>query len=304
MQMNQLEYILEVRKAGSISNAAQNLHVSPATISQSISNLEKKYGIKIFNRSRHGTEPTELGKKILEEAYKIKDQLVALEREIELQTTLESKELKIVSHPSPLQSFLPSALANFKKTHPNIDIVLKEHLDITEPINLEEFDIGLVAASPQTWLKLINLYKNDLHFETILQGKLYVCTSKNSSLAFKDSLSPDDLYHHPHAIYTIIKAVYTDIINEYGSLKILLESNNSEIIMKMVCNGLAITILSDLVIKNEPAILSGDTVAIPLVDYERANLTYGFIRSKKRYYSTGARDFLKLLRSTVQTGNY
>ena len=40
MHIEQLEYIIEVAKQGTISKAAKTLHVSHSAISQAISNLE------------------------------------------------------------------------------------------------------------------------------------------------------------------------------------------------------------------------------------------------------------------------
>lgn len=57
MNLEQLVYILEVYKAGSISNAAKNCHVTIPAISQAISLLEKELNTQIFKRSRTGSIP-------------------------------------------------------------------------------------------------------------------------------------------------------------------------------------------------------------------------------------------------------
>ena len=59
MNFEQLEYIKEVIETKSMSIAAENLHVTQSAISQSISLLEKEFGVQLFKRSRNGTIPTE-----------------------------------------------------------------------------------------------------------------------------------------------------------------------------------------------------------------------------------------------------
>ncbi|WP_113927598.1 LysR family transcriptional regulator [Bacillus sp. P14.5] len=63
MNIEQIKYILEVSKEGSITKAAERLHLSPSALSQSITQLEKELGVTIFSRSRKGTTPTSEGKK-------------------------------------------------------------------------------------------------------------------------------------------------------------------------------------------------------------------------------------------------
>lgn len=71
MTIQQLEYLLEVYRTGSISRAAKNLYVAQSSVSSSISGLESELGFEIFSRSRQGVHPTTQGLRILEQAGRI-----------------------------------------------------------------------------------------------------------------------------------------------------------------------------------------------------------------------------------------
>lgn len=71
MTIQQLQYILEVRQAGSITQAAKNLFVTQSSVSCAIAALEKELGVHIFQRSWQGVIPTEEGRKVLEHAQSI-----------------------------------------------------------------------------------------------------------------------------------------------------------------------------------------------------------------------------------------
>jgi len=71
MTFQQLQYLLEVSHTGSVTQAAKNLYVSYSSISISISNLEKELGYTLFDRSKNGLVPTELGEQVLEHAANI-----------------------------------------------------------------------------------------------------------------------------------------------------------------------------------------------------------------------------------------
>src|SRR5699024_6649149 len=211
MQFQQLEYIIEVTKTGSISEAAKSLHVSTATVSQSISNLEKEFGLEIFRRSRTGTEPTEKGKIIIEKAFEIKNKWEELEIEALMQSSTGEKKLKIVSSPSPLLTFLPEALSLFKKRFPYTDIEINETQNVVGEMLNHKTDIGFLNVDELKWVQQGNTFKNVLHFSTLFQGIMYVCVDTDSHLAQKDSVAPEELLNDRLILHDITKPIYDDI---------------------------------------------------------------------------------------------
>ena len=71
MTFQQLQYILEVSRTGSVSKAAENLFISRSSVSSSISSLENELGYPIFVRTLQGLTPSPKGKQILEYADRI-----------------------------------------------------------------------------------------------------------------------------------------------------------------------------------------------------------------------------------------
>lgn len=71
MTIQQMQYVLEVHRAGSVSQAAKNLFVGQSSVSLSITNLEKELGYPIFIRSKNGVTPTEQGMGVIEHAARI-----------------------------------------------------------------------------------------------------------------------------------------------------------------------------------------------------------------------------------------
>ena len=71
MTFQQLQYILEISKTGSITGAAKNLFVSSSSVSISLSALEKELGYPLFARTQKGLIPTDPGKQVLDYALQI-----------------------------------------------------------------------------------------------------------------------------------------------------------------------------------------------------------------------------------------
>ena len=60
MTLKQILYVRAVSKAGSIGKAAESLFISQSSLSESIRNLEREYGMVLFERTSKGISLTRL----------------------------------------------------------------------------------------------------------------------------------------------------------------------------------------------------------------------------------------------------
>src|SRR5947207_735513 len=68
MSLRQFEYALAVAEEGSVTAAAELLHVAQPSMSQQIRNLERELGVTLFARTPTGLVPTAVGRAFLREA--------------------------------------------------------------------------------------------------------------------------------------------------------------------------------------------------------------------------------------------
>ncbi|MBR1420908.1 MAG: LysR family transcriptional regulator [Selenomonadaceae bacterium] len=87
IDLQQLIYLKTVAECGTISKAAEILHVSQPAISRAIQRLEEDLQVKIFNRNRNRVELNENGglalkfaEKILEDSKEMIEQIRAFDR--------------------------------------------------------------------------------------------------------------------------------------------------------------------------------------------------------------------------------
>ncbi|WP_073974518.1 LysR family transcriptional regulator [Erythrobacter donghaensis] len=71
IEVRQLRYAVLTADMSSLSRAASALNMRQATLSQRVTQLEDKLGIKLFTRSTRGAEPTEMGRVFIESARRI-----------------------------------------------------------------------------------------------------------------------------------------------------------------------------------------------------------------------------------------
>jgi DNA-binding transcriptional LysR family regulator len=168
MNIEQLIYIVEVAKYSSLSVAAQNLHVTQSTISQSITNLEKELEIKVFKRSRgHGAVPTDEGRVILKLAYEVQKKLEEIKETANLFNSTEVGELNISSLPG-LMTFLVKAISTFSHDYPhvNLEVTEKSGTSVIDDVRQHKTDFGLITYSSDLGINM-----EGIAFEALLDGK-------------------------------------------------------------------------------------------------------------------------------------
>ena len=65
MTNNQIHYMVEIAKAGSVNQAARNLFISQSSLSGAIQSVEAEFGRKIFARSVKGMALTPFGRQFI-----------------------------------------------------------------------------------------------------------------------------------------------------------------------------------------------------------------------------------------------
>ena len=79
MTFQQLTYVVEISKCGSINKAAHKLFLSQSGISTAVRELEEELGIRFFTRSNRGVEFTPEGKEFLSYAVSLLEQKQRIE---------------------------------------------------------------------------------------------------------------------------------------------------------------------------------------------------------------------------------
>lgn len=75
MNITELRYLVAIKKWGSVSAAAKQLYAAQPNVSKALKNLEGEYGLRIFERSSTGMIPTEQGRRFIEQAARVLEEV-------------------------------------------------------------------------------------------------------------------------------------------------------------------------------------------------------------------------------------
>lgn len=79
MNIQALRYIIEIAHTGSINQASQHLYVSQSSLSRAVKEIEAQIGITLFHRTNKGVIPTYDGRKFIEQARHLLQDIDQLE---------------------------------------------------------------------------------------------------------------------------------------------------------------------------------------------------------------------------------
>jgi LysR family transcriptional regulator, hydrogen peroxide-inducible genes activator len=162
MNLQQLEYILAVNEHRHFVRAAESCFVSQATLSMMIKKLEEEFHVTIFDRSKQPVVPTEIGKKMIEQARVIVSEIHKMRDLVQEEKGELQGELRLGIIPTVAPYLMPLFLDAFAKNFPKVKLFIREHTTETllSKMRSGQLDAGILAtplAHSNTW-KELSLY--------------------------------------------------------------------------------------------------------------------------------------------------
>ncbi|MGG6311063.1 LysR family transcriptional regulator [Paenibacillus macerans] len=295
MNLEQLEYIVDVAKTRSLTKTAQNAHVTLSAVSQSISLLESELGLPLFVRSRGvGAVPTPEGQEIIGRAAGILAKINELRVEAKSYSDTLSGELTIATIPGPMHLLIED-IAGFRKDYPEVKIRIFEYgpQEILDELHHNRIDIGFIALNE----RLLQQNKT-VHFEKLFTGKMAVGVPRNSLLALEKSIKPEQLAGYSLVLYDdeIIRSYLAERLARYGELDILFCSNNIQAIQNAVKEGLALTVGVDY------SFDTGEQTGLVPIELELLDdepVHYGWVSPKGKQANAITKRFIRRLQYRI-----
>lgn len=230
MTLNQLQYVVEVAKTGSINSAANNLFVSQSVLSTAISNLEKEIGRAIFIRSNRGVTLTAFGHTFVSYISSIQVQLQQLNHLINYGSKNKAFNLSVASTG---YYFLDKICADIYQEYRNTAIrieIIEDHINnIADLVANQDADLGIINL----WTCYKKGYLNQLsakglQYHLIASMDIAVTVGPQNPLFCSEQswLRPDELKAFPSVLYSYNDSgPYSDIYH-----KLHLQDSGSRIV--------------------------------------------------------------------------
>ncbi len=190
MEIRVLKYFIAIAREQSILAAAESLHLSQPTLSRQIKDMEEELGKQLFIRGSRKITLTEEGIILRKRAEEILDLVQKAENEITL-SNLICGDIFIGTGETDGVRFIAKSAKMLNEQYPDIHyhIVSGDSVDIIEKLDRGLIDfavlVGNVDISKYNYMKLP------------IKDMWGVLMKKDSSLAQKECITPQDLWEKP-----------------------------------------------------------------------------------------------------------
>ncbi|MBU3724203.1 MAG: LysR family transcriptional regulator [Burkholderiaceae bacterium] len=262
-----LKLLLAVSSTGSITKAAEGLHLALGAASTRIRDLEERMGVQLLVRHARGVRFTEAGNAVLHHARSIERELAQMEFEVGDFAAGITGHVRVVANASSIATVLPSDLTEFLKTHPRVRIDLAEHTsrEIQTLVANGDAEIGVFAGTlRQDGLRVMPYHQDTLVAMVPNQG----AWKKERSASISKLLNEDLILLQEGG--SIQEWLASAARREGISPRIRVQVKGFDAISQLVAAGLGITVLPEIVARRFSRLLGLRILRITGVDTARA----------------------------------
>lgn len=246
MTLFKYEVFSKIVELGSLTKAAEALNVTQSGISHGIASLESEFGLSLLTRDRSGVKLTSNGEHLLEYVREVLLRNEQLKEKVGALKGLELGTVRLGTFTTVSTQWLPEIIKEFQNQHPSITIKLFEgdYDAIHDWITTNTIDFGFVALPTVKSFDTIPFKKD----------RMLCILPSNHPLSQQHTISFDQIEHEPfimpkwgrdHDVRRILK-------ENQVTPQIKYEVTEDQAIIAMVQNGLGISILPEMALRNTP----------------------------------------------------
>lgn len=122
MTLEQLRIFVAVVEAGQVTRAAKTLAITQSAASAAIASLERRYGVKLFDRLGRSFHLTETGHRFYPEARAVLDRVSVARATLEDLSDLARGKISIAASQTIANYWLPRRLTSYHQAYPGVEL--------------------------------------------------------------------------------------------------------------------------------------------------------------------------------------
>lgn len=174
----QMRVIDAVRRHGSVTAAARELHYSQPSLSHHLARLETEVGARLLQRVGRGIRLTEAGLLLADRAAEIIGRVDSATSEVSTLAGLSAGRVRLAGFGSVMSSLVPQAAAILVQRHPGLDVALTDtHPEVAlEQLRAGHVDIAVIFRYDDTPHEDVSL-----HLTHLMDDPLFLLTTSGGT---------------------------------------------------------------------------------------------------------------------------
>ncbi|EQE04621.1 bacterial regulatory helix-turn-helix, lysR family protein [Clostridioides difficile CD149] len=228
-----------------MSEVARNMYITQSSVSQAISEIEKEYGVKLFDRISKKLYLTEAGKKLLGYGR----HLLAVNEEMNdcMKHCAKNIRIRVGATVTVGTCVISPIMLELYKVNPLIEpeVFVEDTRLIAKKLLNSELDIAIVEGK---------IKHPDIVTKSIINDNLVLICSHKHEFYKRDSIKVSELSNQPLIMRELGSGTRAQLEKQLKELKIPMNIRwscyNSEAILRAVVDNFGIAVISELLIED------------------------------------------------------
>ncbi|WP_290699424.1 LysR family transcriptional regulator [Amphritea sp.] len=289
--LKQLRYFAKAGEFGSVTKAAEALHVSQPSISSAVLHLEEVSGLQLFIRHHaQGLTLTPAGRQFIIKTKQLLNDAEGLGRYADMLGEDIAGTLRIVGFPTFTPMMLPSLMKKFIETYPKASIQCDES-------HQQDIIQSLVAGRHELALTYDLQIPAEIDFEPIMEFPVYAVLAHDHPLAQRKELDLKELAEYPMILldWPVTREYFISLfMSQDVEPNFAYRAQSQGMVRGLVSNGLGYSLFNAPLVNNK-ALDGSELQAIPLTGNLRP-LRLGVAKISQLRLTPVAEAFIKLLK--------
>jgi LysR family transcriptional regulator, regulator for metE and metH len=260
LELKDLRLVQAVAECGSVTRAAQKVHITQSGLSHQLADLEDRVGSPLFFRLHGKMLPTPAGERLLQEAPALLERMKCLECELQQIVGGGRGKLRVSSECYTCYSWIPRVLPAFRKKYPGVDfeIVAEATWHALDALLNGRVDIAFSYLPPRD---------RRLSAQPLFHDQVLAILSPSHALAKKSYLRAEDFADQTLLLHGTLESsfVYNSVLKPEGIMPAgSIAIGLTEAILETAAAGMGIGCIAEWAARDW--LRSGKLVGVPITD--------------------------------------
>lgn len=201
LEVKHLKLVQAVHEERSITRAGSRLHLTQSAISHQLKEIEDRLGAQLFQRARHDMVLTPAGKRVLDAAAMVLEELRRTEEDVAQMAGRQGGSVRISTQCYTAYHWLPQLMKEFTRKHPHVAV----HINVDATYRAVD---ALLEGSLDLALTNDKRSHERLRYTSVFGDELIALMPNTHPLAGKEYLRARDLQDEPLVMPTDLKDTY------------------------------------------------------------------------------------------------
>jgi LysR family transcriptional regulator, regulator for metE and metH len=295
LEVRHLKLVAAVAEEGTITKAANRLHLTQSALSHQLHDAEEQLGTPVFDRTSKKMKLTGAGERVLLSARTVLEELHRVEHDIESRATPIRGEVRLITQCYTACDWLHSCLMHFMKTYTNVDVKVVVEATQNPFVALleEKLDLAIICSPVRD---------RRIEYTPLFSDEALAILAPGHRLAQKPFLTAEDFAGETLLVYPPKEEsiILTNLVAPGGlALRAIQELTLTKAMLELVKAGTGITALSRWSVA--PQLEEGSVVAVPITQ-EGLWRDWSVARLKRKNTPAYITEFLRVLTVTKLHG--